>query len=124
MADLKKEAEALIKNLLKEDKTPKEILEALEVSKNGSFKGKVFVIEVDGEGDDVAVGYCYQPNRQALAAALSLIDKDPLRANESLLRNVWLGGDDRLLNEDDFFLGCLEPLGQLISFKTGRLKKI
>ncbi len=85
----------------------------------------VYVIEVpvDDEGNDIAIGYLKKPGRKILAAVMSRINNDPLGANEMLLRNCWIEGDTRILDDDEIFLGACAALEDLIKFRRGVLKK-
>ena len=49
---------------------------------------------------------------------------DPMRVNEVLATNCWLGGDEAIRTEDRYFLGLVDVLGGLIDKVAGELKKV
>jgi len=123
MADLKKVTEGIVNRALKSEKSPEEIIKELQNYNAGELTGKVFLIDVQG-AQGRAFGFLFRPDRTTLGAAISQLDRDPLKANEILLRNSWVGGDERILEEDEYFFGAISSLGQLLEFGTSELKKI
>lgn len=81
--------------------------------------GSVYEISCEGK-----VGYVKKPDRKILGAAATVGSKDPMRYNEVLLNNVWLGGDEELKTNDDYFLGVSAQLAELIEIKEVTLKKL
>lgn len=81
--------------------------------------GSVYQIECEGK-----VGYVRKPDRKVLGAAAVVGSKDPIKYNEVLLNNIWLGGDEELKNNDDYFLGVSAQLADLIEIKEVSLKKL
>lgn len=81
--------------------------------------GDVYSIECEGK-----VCYVRRPTRKMLGLAATLSGKDPIKYNEVLLKNVWLGGDDELMNDDAYFLGVSGQLAELIDIKDAELKKL
>ena len=79
----------------------------------------VYEIEVEGKK-----AYLRQPDRQILSAVSAKINKDPLGANELLLKNCWLGGDELLKTDDAYFLSVIQKLDELVQTKTASLKKL
>lgn len=69
-----------------------------------------------------AVAYLKKPNRQTMSAATVVGQNDPMKFNEILLKNCWLGGDKRIQDEDDYFLGASAVLAELVTFKAAELK--
>ena len=58
-----------------------------------------------------------------MGAAMSVMMKNPLKANEILLTSNWLEGDKRILEDDDLFLSAGQLLGEIIKVREGQLKK-
>lgn len=77
----------------------------------------VFLLEV---GD--ARAWLRNVDRKLLSM-LTASASDPIEQCELLIDNLWLEGDERLKNDDDFFLGAVNQLKQLMHVKTGSLKK-
>lgn len=124
MSDLRKIAEGIVSRGIKAEKAAEQIIKDLQDHNSGELKGKVFLIDVPDGPDGPAFGFCYKPNRTTLGAAISQLDRDPLKANEILIRNSWIGGDERLIEDDDYFFAVLPVLGELLSFASSSLKKI
>lgn len=81
----------------------------------------VYSVEVDGK-----VGYLRKPNRKDLSYAMagSSSGKDAIRMNEILLNACWLGGDEELKTNDEYFFAVSEKLGKLMEVKEAELKKL
>jgi len=91
--------------------------EQIQTWKN--LHGDVFVIEVEGR-----VGYLKRPDRSTMSAAISIGEKDPMRFNEIMLENCWLGGDEAIKTEDRYFLAVIPQLDVLVDFGVATLKKL
>ena len=63
--------------------------------------GDIYAIKVDGH-----VCYLRKPTRRDLSFASSAGKKDPLKFNETLLRDCWLGGSEAIRRDDDKFMGA------------------
>jgi len=80
-------------------------------------------IPTNDEGTEHAVGYIKKPSRAVMGAAMSVMGKNPLKANEIILTSCWLEGDDRILKDDDLFLSAGQLLGDVIQVRQGEIKK-
>ncbi len=102
--------------------TDKERLDA--IAKKYKVK-KVFELSIpmDDEGKDIAVGYIKKPSRNSLGAAMSLMQTNPLKANEIILKSNWLEGDERIMTDDDAFMSAGALLGEIIQVRQGEIKK-
>ena len=49
---------------------------------------------------------------------------DPIRSNEVLLENCWLGGDESVKTDDSKFMGVSPVLAEIIQVKEATLKKL
>lgn len=81
--------------------------------------GDVFEVNVDGR-----TAYLKRPDRKALGAASVLGKDDPMKYNETLLENCWLGGDEEIKTDDSLFLGVSSVLAEIIEIKKAEIKKI
>jgi len=81
--------------------------------------GDVFKIEVDGH-----VAYVKSPDRKTLSYAGSIGTKDPIKFNEIILGNCWLGGDETIKTDDSLFLGVGQVLGEIIKVKEASIAKL
>ena len=86
---------------------------------------KVFMIKIptNDEGTEHAIGYIKKPSRATLGAAMSIMAKNPLKANEIVLQSSWLEGDRRILDDDDLFMAAGALLQEIIQIRTGEVKK-
>ena len=81
--------------------------------------GTVHAVVVDGH-----IGYLKKPDRKVLRYASSVGAKDPIRFNELLLTNCWLGGSESIKTDDEMFLGASAVLAELIEVKEAELVKL
>ena len=81
--------------------------------------GDVFEVNVDGR-----TAYLRKPDRKVLGAASVLGKDDPMKYNEILLENCWLGGDEDIKTDDSLFLGVSSVLAEIIEIKKAEIKKI
>ncbi len=79
----------------------------------------IFKISVEGR-----VGYLKKPGRKAIGYASSFGTKDPMKFNEVILNDSWLGGDEELRTDDELFMAVASKLGELVVFKTAELEKL
>lgn len=80
---------------------------------------EVFVLRVDDK-----VAYLRTPDRATLSYASTLATKDPMKFNEVILTNCWLGGDEEIKTDDALFLSASSKLGELIQIKEATLEKL
>ena len=80
---------------------------------------EVFVLRVDDK-----VAYLRTPDRATLSYASTLATKDPIKFNEAILTNCWLGGDEEIKTDDALFLSASSKLGELIQIKEATLEKL
>ena len=81
--------------------------------------GDIYAIKVDGH-----VCYLRKPTRRDLSFASSAGKKDPLKFNETLLRDCWLGGSEAIRRDDDKFLGASGVLDKIIPDAEAELEKL
>jgi hypothetical protein len=81
--------------------------------------GDVYMIDVDGHK-----AYLKKPDRKTLSYATSVGGKDPIKFNEILLQNCWLGGDEAIKKDDTLFLSAGQVLGELIQVKEASIAKL
>jgi len=102
-----------MENELKGQATPEQVTEWKAKHK------EVFAITVDGH-----VAYLKKPDRKTIAYASSVGAKDPIKFNEIMLANCWLGGSEAIKTDDDLFLGASGKLAELIEVKEAELVKL
>ena len=67
--------------------------------------------------------YVRKPSRLDLSVAQNK-QNDPIRMNETMLRQIWLGGDDAMRTEDELFLGISAKIGDLVQIAECELEKL
>ena len=70
------------------------------------------------------VAYLKKPDRKVLAAATAASTTNPMKFNEVVLNNCWIGGDEDIKTEDSYFLGASAKLNELIEIKNAELEKL
>ncbi|MDE5609451.1 MAG: hypothetical protein K2I66_03590 [Bacteroidales bacterium] len=98
------------------EKTPNENRQIEEWKRK---HGKVFCYEVEGEKL-----YFRQPDRKTLAAAGVIAKNDPMKYNEFVLKNSFLGGNAELLEDNSVFYGLSQVMDKLVAAKVGELKNL
>lgn len=68
------------------------------------------------------VAYLKSPTRKIISMATAIGGKDPIKFGELILKNCWLGGDERIKTDDELFLAANGILGDLIKVRTASLK--
>ena len=71
-----------------------------------------------------SVGYLRKPDRATMKAITSIANSDPVRGNEVLLKNCWLGGDESIQTDDEKFFSVCPQLSRLMEIKEAELKKL
>lgn len=70
--------------------------------------------------EDIAYGYLKKPSRDHKAIAVSMYAQHQLmETGEFLLDNCWLGGDDRLLNDEDARQSASIQARNIVNFLVG-----
>jgi hypothetical protein len=85
--------------------------------------GKVFQIDVSVSGVS-KTGYYKKPDRKIMGAALKFGQNDPMKFNETLATNCWLGGDAEMQTNDDYFLSACQKFGELVQVGEASIKEL
>ncbi len=78
----------------------------------------IFKVEV---GDSVC--YLKNPDRKTMSYVATL-GNNPIRANEALLENCWLGGDESIKTDDKKFFGVSSKLAEIVQVKDAEITKL
>lgn len=81
-----------------------------------------YKIEADLDDQKLVVGYLKPPDDKVMNFALQKLPMF-LEAGKVIMKNCWLGGDERLVNDPDFLNSAAMQAAQLIKIRQGRLKK-
>lgn len=79
----------------------------------------VWALKVDGR-----VAYIKKPDRKTLGYASTAGAKDPMKFNEILMKECFIGGDEEIKTDDDLFLAASSQLAQIIEVKEAELEKL
>lgn len=82
--------------------------------------GEIFEVIVGGD----KVAYFKKADRATVRAALSFFSKDKIRYNEIFVENCWIGGDEAVKTDDDYFYGLTDLIDQLMTIKESEVKKL
>jgi hypothetical protein len=72
-------------------------------------------------GDSVC--YLKKPDRKTMSYVATL-GNNPVRANEALLENCWLDGDEDIKKDDDKFFGVSAQLAEIVQIKEAEITKL
>lgn len=89
-----------------------------QINKWKAVHKDVYAVTVDG-----SICYLKKPNR-ATMSHMATLSTNPIRANEVLLNDTWLAGDESIKTDDDKFFGVTSQLAQIIEIKEAELKKL
>jgi hypothetical protein len=78
--------------------------------------GKVWAIIVDGH-----ICYLRKPDRKVLGYATVAGKDNPLKFNEVVLQNCFIGGSEAIKTDDELFLGASSVLTDIIQVKEAEL---
>jgi hypothetical protein len=78
--------------------------------------GKVFKYEVDDK-----VCYLRPVDRTTYSLAASKISTSPAKFNEIIVERIWLGGDDEIRKNDEYYFGLIDFVEELMNKKKGSL---
>lgn len=70
-----------------------------------------------------AIGYIRYPSRVDVSIAMTMQDTDPLKGKEIVLRNSWLEGDTRILEDDETFMSACTVLDHVLAIRQAIIKK-
>jgi hypothetical protein len=70
------------------------------------------------------VAYLRKPDRATLKAAMSKVLTDPIGFAEVLLKNCWLDGDEEVKKNEEYIMGSVAPLNNIVNARTGELVKL
>jgi hypothetical protein len=91
---------------------------AEQISEWKKKHGDIFKVEV---GDSVC--YLKKPDRKTMSYVATL-GNNPIRANEALLENCWLGGDESIKTDDEKFYGVSAKLNEIVAIKDATVVKL
>lgn len=82
--------------------------------------GQIYLISFE----DGKRAYLKKPDRNILSMAMTKMQTNPLGFAETVLNQCFVGGDDEVKTNDDYFLGAATQLEALMEVKNAELKKL
>jgi len=70
------------------------------------------------------VCYLKKPGRKELSFASMTAGRDEYKWNEAIVEACWLGGDDEIKTNDDYFLPLCGQLAVLVEREDSYIKKV
>lgn len=70
------------------------------------------------------VGYLRKPDRKVMNFAMVAIAKNAISAGKAVVKDCWLGGDERLLSDENYSATAAFQAVELIEIYQSRLKKV
>jgi hypothetical protein len=68
--------------------------------------------------------YLKKPTRKTLSYASVAARENPLKFNEVILNECWLGGDEEIKTDDELFLSVGTHLERMVEVKHAELEKL
>ena len=87
------------------------------------FEAEIISIKIEDEQPTVK-GYLRKPNTKEQSFAYAKMQDSPVAGGEVLLRQCWLGGDERLKEHPSFRTAAALKVMSLAEIRVGRLKKL
>ena len=63
-----------------------------------------------------------KPNRKDLSYVS--VQTDPMKLNESLMKQLWVAGDPEIQDDDNYFLAAVQKMEDVIKTAQARIKKL
>lgn len=95
-----------------------------QIAKWKKEHGTVFRYRAKKEGEAPKVGYFKKISPEALDAYEALQRRSKLQADNVIIENCWLGGDEELVKNDDYRMGLRDWLGLLLVKVEGEMAEL
>lgn len=79
--------------------------------------GDLYEISVDGKSCIL-----HKPTRRDLSYAS--VVKDPIKLSEVMLKQLWVGGDMEIQEQDDLFMAVVSKMEAVLAVKEAEIKKL
>lgn len=86
--------------------------------------GDVYSITTEDAQESLHVCYLKKPKRKHISAATIAGKVDPLKFNETLMRECWLGGSEAIRTDDDMFMAAGGVLTDIVQIREAQLEKL
>lgn len=78
--------------------------------------GKIYTYTVEGK-----ICYLRTISRDLYSLAASKVASSPAKFNEVIINGIWLGGDETIRKEDQYYFGLSDYVEDLMNKKKGEL---
>jgi len=117
------EEQAQIDAYEEESKIAENIKKKYSSDKSRNVK-KVYYIEVQDEDTDEWVGAWFsKPTLKLFSQFSKNAQKDRINSLKVMLVNLFLEGDKRLIEDDDYFLSAMSQIEDVVHVQQSRIKK-
>lgn len=86
--------------------------------------GDIFKMTVFDDKEEAHECYLKKPSRKSIGYASVGAKSNPIKFNEILLNECWLGGDEEIKTDDRLFLSAGSQLSELIQVGEAQLVKL
>jgi hypothetical protein len=73
---------------------------------------------------DDRIAYLKPVDRNLYSLAASKVTTSPAKFNETIINGTWLGGDDTIKNDDEYFFGLIDHVEGMMQKKKGELGEL
>lgn len=88
--------------------------------------GKVYEISVplDDEKKAEATAYFRKPDLKTIGAAAKFAETDPIKSGLIMFDNCWLGGDERMKEDEECKVSAVQLVSSLFTVRVGTIKNL
>lgn len=86
--------------------------------------GTVFRYTATKSGEEPKVGYFKKISPQTMDAYETMMKRSKLMADDVVIENCWLGGDEEIVKNDDYRMGLRDWLGYLLVKVEGEMAEL
>ena len=98
--------------------------EKAEKLKSIHKKRKVFLIEVDDEDSGEWLSAWFKkPTLKQFSMFTTIAQKDKIQALQTLMKNIFIEGNEEIINDDDYFLSAMTQIEEIVNVSASRIKK-
>jgi len=94
------------------------------MDKYGEDKVHMVEVPVDDQYEEYMGGVVRNPPTPVLNEYLRKSERVPIDAAKTLLKTIWLGGDERILNDRTHMLAFMGSFSDVLVGGQGRIKKL
>lgn len=86
--------------------------------------GEMYRLSIVDSEENAHVCYLKKPSRKSIGYASVGSKSNPIKFNEILLKECFVGGDEEIMKDDDLFLSAGGQLAELIQIREAELVKL